>query len=406
MSQHYDAVVIGAGPAGSTAALLLASRGWSVLLVEAKAFPRRKVCGEYLSATNAPLLRRLGIAEDFQQQAGPSVTRTAIFCGERAVTAALPATDDCEGEPWGRALSRERLDLLLRDRAVVCGAEIAQPARCESLVRAGDGFQCLLSVGGAKHVREVSASVAIAAHGSWEIGPLATERKRTPPRSSDLLAFKAHFRSAELPQGLMPLLSFADGYGGMTHCDDGRVSLSCCVRRSRVERLPRSRDVSAGDAVLGLLLESCPALRPVLGRAELDGPWLSAGPIQPGIRPRFRDGVFVIGNAAGEAHPVVAEGISMAMQSAWLLCEQLARFEPAKIGEPERAVIGRRYAGEWRRAFGARLRAAAVIAALAMRPTLMKTVQPLLAACPPLLTFGARLSGKSTLVVRNDLSVA
>ena len=52
----YDAIVIGGGPGGATAALLLAQAGWSVGLLERKVFPRRKVCGEYLSATNWPLL--------------------------------------------------------------------------------------------------------------------------------------------------------------------------------------------------------------------------------------------------------------------------------------------------------------------------------------------------------------
>jgi flavin-dependent dehydrogenase len=57
---NYDALVIGGGPAGATTALLLARAGWSVALVERKAFPRRKVCGEFISATSEPLLRDLG----------------------------------------------------------------------------------------------------------------------------------------------------------------------------------------------------------------------------------------------------------------------------------------------------------------------------------------------------------
>ena len=115
----------------------------------------------------------------------------------------------------------------------------------------------------------------------------------------------------------MPLLAFPGGYGGMVHSDGGRVSLSCCIRRDALERCrERSGNRRAGDAVLHHIQSSCAGVRHALQRATLDQAWLAAGPIRPGIRDRYADGIFRIGNCAGEAHPIVAEGISMAMQSA------------------------------------------------------------------------------------------
>jgi menaquinone-9 beta-reductase len=275
---------------------------------------------------------------------------------------------------------------------------LAQPARCERVERMGDELECTID-GGIHEPRTVRARVVIGAHGSWELGDLATQRKPASAAPGDLLAFKAHFRNSDLPPGLMPLLSFAGGYGGMAHCDDGRVSLSCCIQRSRFQRLSRGEGESAGEAVLQHILNSCPVLRPILEPARLDGPWLSVGPIQPGIRPSYRDGIFAIGNAAGEAHPVVAEGISMAMQSAWILCQHLTALEPSSIDERARQSVGRSYGQAWRRAFAPRLRTAAAVAAWAMRPKLVQAAGPLFKRFPNLLTLGARLSGKSTLVV-------
>jgi hypothetical protein len=89
-AQVHDALVVGGGPAGAAAALLLAQAGWSVVVVERSVFPRKKVCGEYLSATNLPLLDRLGIGALFREQAGPPVRKVGLFAGKTIVEADLP----------------------------------------------------------------------------------------------------------------------------------------------------------------------------------------------------------------------------------------------------------------------------------------------------------------------------
>src|SRR5665647_1807374 len=84
---HYDALILGGGPSGATAAMLLARAGWSVGVLEQACFPRRKVCGEFLSATNAPLLQELGIADEFSAAAGPEVRDVGLFAGRTILSA-------------------------------------------------------------------------------------------------------------------------------------------------------------------------------------------------------------------------------------------------------------------------------------------------------------------------------
>lgn len=405
MKKSCEALVIGGGPAGAVAAALLAQAGWSVVVLERKLFPRRKVCGEYLSATNWPLLAQLGIDEAVHRQAGPAVRRVGLFVGEHALSAELPLSDDCGGR-WGRALSRERLDSLLLDRAAALGAEVLQPWDAQSLTEVEGGFVCRAASTETAEAREVEAPIVIAAHGSWELGELPTQLARRRPRAGDLLGFKTHFQNASLPDGLMPLLCFPGGYGGMVHVDEERISLSCCVRREQLEQIQRTEGRSDGEAVRAHIEKSTPAVRRVLETATSAERWLSAGPIRPGIRDGYRQGIFCVGNAAGEAHPAVAEGITMAMQSAQLLAERLGPHRDTVRARQTRDAVGRDYTHAWRAAFARRIRASGAIANWAMRPALVKACVPLIERFPKLLTWGARQSGKIELPSRYEATSA
>jgi menaquinone-9 beta-reductase len=370
----FDAVVIGAGPAGAVAAKALAACGRAVALVEKTEFPRPKVCGEFLSAPSLAILDDAGIGGAFRAQAGPAVTRIGLFADGLQVTAKAP------GAAWGHALNRATLDTLLRDAAMDAGARLFQPREAVAMAREGGQWRTMLADGEA-----LTSPIVIAACGSWRVTPPFAVRWAERP--SDLLAFKAHFRGAALAQGLMPLLAFPGGYGGMVHGDSGLLSLSCCIRRDALAAIRRPGE-RAGEALLRHLRDSTRGIEEVLQEAVPAGPVLAAGPIRPGIRSRYRDGIFFTGNLAGEAHPVIAEGISMAVQASALLTRHL--LAAGRQGDLDGA--GAAYAADWLKRFGPRLAASACFAHAAMR--LRKPGASLARRFPALLNWGAAISGK------------
>jgi 2-polyprenyl-6-methoxyphenol hydroxylase-like FAD-dependent oxidoreductase len=385
----YDAIVIGAGPAGSTTALRLARAGWSVAIVEKAEFPRRKVCGEFISAPTLRLLAELGVAGDVTARAGPEVRELAVYAGPRMAVGPMPPAKP--PYRYGRALGREQLDTLLLQAARAAGADVWQPFRVRGWTRRSGRYCCELHSDAAE--TELEAPILIAAHGSWDTGRLSLPRE-----ASDLLGFKAHFTGAVLDPDRMPLVAFPGGYGGLVRSDGGRTSFSCCIRRDALTSSRASMPgASAGAAVLEHAMRTCRGLRESLAGAVREGAWLAAGPLRIGMHPVCGDGFFAVGNALGEAHPVVAEGISMAIQSAWLLSE---RFVAAKPGAASVVLdaTAREYQAEFRAHFEKRMGFASVVAALAMRPAFAGAASGVLENVPRLLGFGARWAGKTRAV--------
>ncbi|MEO6081268.1 MAG: FAD-dependent oxidoreductase [Steroidobacteraceae bacterium] len=400
MKARADAVVIGGGPAGTSAAIWLAEAGWRVVLAEQHAFPRQKVCGECLPAGAFALLDELGVGELVRQLAGPELRRVGWMDCERTLVADMPACAAMP-EPYGRALGRDLFDGLLMDRARAVGVDVRQPAKvtevrgipgdysCELVESAGHG----LGHGNARPAVTVGAAVVIDAHGSWERGPRFSvsgspgDPADKPARSTDLFAFKTTFRRSTLAPGLLPVFAVPGGYGGMVVSNDDRTTVALCLRRDALRAVrSRHRGVTAGSAVERHLRDSCQGVDDALRDAERQTAWLAVGPLRPGSRHAQTPGIFRVGNACGEAHPLVGEGMSMALQSSRALVRML-------VDDP--GVASRAYNRSWRTAFNPRLRFAACYAHIAMRPALSAPVGEVLRHWPGLLTAAAVLAGKA-----------
>ena len=356
----FDVLVVGGGPAGATTALQLARAGLSVAVAEKDTFPRRKVCGEFISGPTWAVLDELGVGGTLRRHAGPAVERVGFYAGNEMVESPMPSRDSSAG----RAVGRHHLDALLLEAAAAAGAIVMQP----------------LDIRG----NEIEARIVVDAHGSWLRSPF---NELPAPRASDLLGFKARFTKAALPRGLMPLVLFPGGYGGLVESDGRTVSFSCCIRRDALQTI-RTPGARAADAIFAHVSRHCRGFREALDGAMPEGAWLAAGPIRPGFRPLYANGRFAVGNAAGEAHPLIAEGISMAIQSGWMLARHLVScLDPAEAAG--------RYARAWRQQFAMRIRAAELFMRLTSAPGAAALSIAAVRRFPSVLTWGASWSGKA-----------
>jgi len=379
--------------------------GWRVVLVEKSAYPRQKVCGECLTAGGLALLDELGVGAAVCARASPELRRVGWMGTSPSVVADLPAC--VEGiYRYGRALGRDHLDKLLVDRAQQLGVTLLQPARVRAVRGASGHFECEIQATGKPRVERLGhatsslvqqAAVVVDAHGSWDAGPRETVRKaRTPRHSGDLFGFKASFANAALPAGLLPVLAFRGGYGGMVVAEGGRLTVAGCIRRDTLQGLRgRLPGATAGDVFEEYLRTSCPGVQVALKGAHRSGSWLSVGPLRLGIRVGAAPGLFRVGNAAGETHPLIGEGMSMALESAFLLANHLIPHTAGEVDPIGWIQIQRAYEAAWRTAFAPRMRVAAAYAHLAMQRALSIPAHAVLRRWPGLLTRAAQLAGKA-----------
>jgi len=405
VATESDALVIGGGPAGAATAILLKKAGWRVVLVEKSAYPRQKVCGECLTAGGLALLDELGVGAAVCARASPELRQVGWMGKSPSVVADLPAC--VEGiHRYGRALGRDHLDKLLVDRARELGVTLLQPATVTTVRGESGNFQCEVQATQRPRAERTGhgnsslvhrAAVVVDAHGSWDAGAGETIRQaRAPHHGSDLFGFKASFANAALPAGRLPVLAFSGGYGGMVVAEDGRLTVAGCIRRDTLQAVRRILcGASAGAAFEQYLRASCPGVQLCLEGACRIGSWLSIGPLRLGIRVGGASGLFRVGNAAGETHPLIGEGMSMALESAFLLTNRLIRYSAGEIDSIRWIQIHRAYEAAWRAAFASRMRVAAVYAHVAMQPAFRIPTHAVLRRWPRLLTQAAQLAGKA-----------
>ena len=320
----FDVVVCGGGPAGSTAAAILARAGRSVALFERERFPRFHI-GESLLPCNLPLFERLGVLERLNA-AGPQVKYGARFYHQGTDrTRIVRFADAFDGAPPSAfQVKRAEFDALLLDHARASGARVSEGVRVEEVLF--DGERAVgVRVGGpaGEGTREVRARAVVDATGR---DALLSRRLggRTKDPALDRSAAFAHFsgfRRAEGPEGGdIVVVTTADGWWWLIPFSDGTVSVDVVMPSSRFAR----RDGTV-EALFEARVAATPEVRSLLEGNRRTGE-VRAIPDYSYRTPRTSgDGFCLVGDAACFLDPVFSSGVLLAMSSGEMAAEAIGQ---------------------------------------------------------------------------------
>ena len=351
----WDAVVVGAGPAGSATALGLARAGALVLLVDRARFPRDKPCSEYLSPAATPLLERL------HPSLVPAIERASpgrLF-GMRVVgpdgQSAVGRFDSLVGHraprPYGFAVPRTVLDTLLVRAAAETGVVIEEGTQVEELLYdQGAVGGVVVRRAGEERSQALRARIVVGADGLRSVVARRLGlRRRSPPAR---LAFTAHFTGVDAVGDVGEMHVGHQGYVGLGPIGAGATTTALVLPAAAAR--PRAAALR-NPATLVSALERFPGLRGRFAHARMVRDVLVTGPFAQWSRRSVAPGggALLVGDAADFFDPFTGQGLYSALRGAELAVETIlaAARDPAHRTGPLSARSLAPYATARRRAF-------------------------------------------------------
>ena len=311
-----DVAVFGGGPAGSTAAALLAERGYSVALLEKARHPRFHI-GESLLPANLPLFERLGVAEQVRA-IGMRKWGAEFVSPWHDWTSRLQFAEAWDkSQPFAYQVRRSEFDEILFRNAARRGALAMEGCRVREVefLGAGGGAQLLVHRDDGGEERWRTRFVLDASGRDTFLGNRFKAKRRNPKHNS--AAIYAHFRRAQRNEGSregdISIFWFAHGWFWFIPLADGATSVGAVVWPYYM----KSRAKPVNEFLMDTIA-LCPLLAERLADAERVSEAEATGNYSYACDRTHGPGYLLLGDAYTFIDPVFSSGVMLAMNSAFV----------------------------------------------------------------------------------------
>lgn len=299
-----DVVVVGAGPAGSSCAYRLAKRGLAVTILERAAFPRTKVCGEYLSAGAQAELAQIGLSA-----LDGSYPVRAIRLHAHGIVAELPFAQ------LAASLPRADLDDRLLAHARAAGASLIR-GRAERVERHGGAWTV--------HFRDASGTQATLQSrivvGADGIGSVVARSAglAAAPDGAKRFALGGHYRGFDGLENSIEMYVRGKTYFAINPLGAGLANIMVIVNERDLHAWRENVDANLREA----------AREMAAGRRSVDnlrrvGNRVAVGPLEQRVRAVAQRGLYLVGDAAGFVDPFTGQGVFLALRTASLAADAI-----------------------------------------------------------------------------------
>jgi len=312
----YDAIVVGAGPAGSATGILLAEGGASVLVLDRAAFPRPKMCGEYLSPETARILDRLSVLEVVDHAgAVPLAGMTITGPDGSRIVGTYPTSGRWRGyRDFALAIPRDRLDAILADRLRETPADFRERYRVTDLVVERGSVAGVDALDPSGRPRRFRSRLVIGADGRNSV--VARRLGLVRPHPLRRMALMTYMSGPSERADRGEIYLGPPDYSILNPMAPGRLNVGLVVPLA--DAVPHRGRL---DAFFDARVARMPMLRRRLSACRRDAPVAALGPLAVRVDDPRAGGVLLAGDSAGFYDPFTGEGIFTALRSAELAAD-------------------------------------------------------------------------------------